>query len=240
MNTTAYYIAVAANPANRNTIIAIGTTDAEAINNAVKAVGGDVTANDFVAEECTRRLFDYVEKNGTPDRWTTRNGIEDVEVEDESLLDDLIEHVFDGMEHNARYNSDSGLMTDWSDADHAISTYIEIEGMAGDPDFEGNVMFDYVALLNNDPYAKEIAEEELTGMMRRFDLKTLKEKIVEANDAEDAAEAVEKANAYAEKNGISISEIYTADDVPSFGADEPAEDLERLAKARAHSEALAA
>ncbi|MAN77455.1 MAG: hypothetical protein CML24_09760 [Rhizobiales bacterium] len=162
-------------------IWAIGDTAEEAIAKAVNDAGTDHAAPaDFEAEEITDRLAELVE-SGKADEWTERNGVLDIEVSDERLLYDLIDHVWDGMTDNARYNSESGLMADWQDADLAIETYITSEGLSDieEDDTPSCVkMRAYLELLE-EPHVKEIAAEVLERRMAKW-------------DADKAAEEAEK------------------------------------------------
>jgi hypothetical protein len=133
---------------------------------------GDAVPATFEAKEITHRLSALVE-SGTSDDWKVRNGVLDVEVSDEGLLYDLIDHVWDGMVQNAEYNSESGLMSDWNDADHAIETYTDIEFMEYVQPEDGltpleQKMLDFAKLLDED-HVKEIAAEVIERRMAEYD-----------------------------------------------------------------------
>jgi hypothetical protein len=63
-NDTRYFIAVAANEADRLTIDVIGHMVDEAIQDAHAGIGSGMTDHGFVAQECTKALYDYVVRNG--------------------------------------------------------------------------------------------------------------------------------------------------------------------------------
>ncbi|HEV7345014.1 MAG TPA: hypothetical protein VGN60_05205 [Devosia sp.] len=135
-----YFIAVSAEEANRAAIYGIGHTAQEAIDDAVSGAQlasndipedeqrrrdqyGDLISVHYVAQECTRALHEFVEKNGGAGlSWGENDDrLQDLEV-DGYLADEIAEFVNDGVEKNWLYNE--GHPSSWTAAQSAIDIYI--------------------------------------------------------------------------------------------------------------------
>ncbi|MET7242929.1 hypothetical protein ABZT49_06130 [Methylobacterium sp. EM32] len=79
-----YFIAVIG---DEDAVYGIGHSADQAVEDA-RSNGDPAQPLDFIAQECTQRLYDEVKANGTPRGWTTNvDGLKDLEPED-GLYDD--------------------------------------------------------------------------------------------------------------------------------------------------------
>lgn len=74
-----FFAALPVHAYSQNAIHGVGYTEDQALDAAVQGSGS--ACEDYVAEPCTERLYDFVQKYGTPRSWTERDGLQDLEDE---------------------------------------------------------------------------------------------------------------------------------------------------------------
>ncbi len=76
---TTKFVALWANPDNQTTILATGETAENAIANALRDLGGDVTVDDLKAVPVTVRLGAVLDTGRTVTSWYEDDGIADID-----------------------------------------------------------------------------------------------------------------------------------------------------------------
>jgi hypothetical protein len=170
------FIAVVAEQADQAAIMGIGATEEEAIADAVKASGAD--AESFVAQPCSDRLYDEVAANGTPERWTERDGLQDIDDEEEEgeygtaekLAAIIIEaaETFDAEEEKPGHFYVQFSKTDGWEAAFSVDNDYEMSMTCWDTSDEVSKLYDAIKA-GNDDAALEYAGDILGGWESEWD-----------------------------------------------------------------------
>lgn len=211
---TKFFVAVVADEAARNAIMAAHVTAEAAIAEAVENVGGDVTAADFVAFPVTESLFDLVEAEGGDVDFEIVDGVYDIAFS-EADVDTLVDFVIEGMEGNKAGNRGSSF-TEW-DASTAIEVYADFGDV--DEDELSGTQADVARIVRSARH-RDAAHTALVKWIVRAGADELAEKIGEADDLDELIEALKATDAYCKDEGLDIESVYDAtDDLPIFGGE---------------------
>lgn len=167
-----YFIAVIG---DQDAVYGIGESADQAIEDA-RSNGDASEPLAFVAQECTKRLYDYVEENGSHVSWTvSKAGLQD--------LSDYAEFcVFEGIDGSKyRFSAEDR-------ADAARKAVLSLDGYAYGTDAEG------------EPLVIELTASEIEAKVR-----ALVEGLRDAATWDDCAEAIDAhINAIARENGCDL------------------------------------